>query len=66
LRTAALDLGPDVAADELARRLAEGLTDFAEFTRLAAELATGSAVVDRVDGRYPRARALHRGCPAAE
>ena len=32
------DLDDDVAADELARRLSEGLTDFAELVRLAREL----------------------------
>lgn len=32
------DLDADVAADELARRLSEGLTEFAELVRLAGEL----------------------------
>jgi hypothetical protein len=55
-----VDLDTEVAPDELARRLAEGLVDFAELARLAAELPRErpwALVVDEVDA--PTARA----CP---
>lgn len=58
-----------MAADELARRLAEGLTDLAELTRLAAELRRErlwGVVVDRVDAATARACAFTAAVLATE
>jgi hypothetical protein len=64
-----VDLDAEVAADELARRLAEGLTDFAELVRLAGELPRErlwGLVVESVDAATARSCAFTAAVLAAE
>jgi hypothetical protein len=68
-RGGGVNLAADVAADELARRVAEGLTDLAELTRLAGELPRErlwALVVDEVDAPTARMVAFAAASLAAE
>jgi predicted transcriptional regulator len=62
------DLEADVAADELARRLAEGLTDLAELARLAGEMPRDRlwSLVVEVDAPTARACVFAAAAVAAE